>query len=94
MTNEPVDWMSFIKQGTAKPEYDGRVLITKADYEAIQADAIQSFVAANYQKLNAETIRVLEKIHGFLKIPEHGEWNASLAREALTTHLQKLKGGV
>jgi len=35
-------WMEFIKQPTAKPEYGGRVLITKEVYEEIQRDAIKN----------------------------------------------------
>lgn len=35
-------WMEFINQPDAKPEYAGRVLISKEHYEAIQQDAIKN----------------------------------------------------
>lgn len=34
------NWMEFINQPNALPEYGGRVLIDKAAYEAIQDDAV------------------------------------------------------
>lgn len=35
------NWMEFIKQPIAKPEYGGRVLISKEVYDEIQEDAIR-----------------------------------------------------
>lgn len=41
-------WMEFIKQPNAKPEYEGRVLISKDVYEEIQKDAIKHHCRACY----------------------------------------------
>jgi hypothetical protein len=43
-------WMEFIKQPDAKPEYGGRVLITKDVYEEIQRDAIRNHCRACYSE--------------------------------------------
>jgi len=39
-------WMEFINQPDAKPEYVGRVLITKEVYEEIQREAIKNHCRA------------------------------------------------